>query len=89
MAGAGDDELAALDVAASDHVAAGATDGTGTFLVDEHLDHGTGVLLGPGQDPDADAELDDHEARIARQAGQQSDPHDPMDAGARERDPEY
>ena len=89
MAGAGDDELAALDVAASDHVAAGATDGTGTFLVDEHLDHGTGVLLGAGEDPDADAELDDHEARIARQAGQQSDHHDPMDAGARERDPEY
>jgi CPA2 family monovalent cation:H+ antiporter-2 len=90
MAGAGDDELAALDVAASDHVAAGAIDGTGTFLSDEH----TGQLLGAGEDPDADAEPDDDDhddddARIARQAGQQSDHHDPRDGGSRERDPEY
>ena len=89
MAGAGDDELAALDVAASDHVTAGANDGTGTFLADERLEHGSGVLLGEGEDPDADAEPDDAEARIARQAVQQSDHHDPLDAGPRERDPEY
>ena len=89
MAGAGDDELAAFDVAASDHVTAGALEGRGTFLADERADHGSGVLLGAGEDPDADAEPDDAEARIARQAVQQSDHHDPLDAGSRERDPEY
>jgi CPA2 family monovalent cation:H+ antiporter-2 len=95
MAGAADDELAALDVAASDHVTAGATEGTGTFLADQH----TGQLLGAGEDPDADAEPDDAEpddtaesdddARIARQAGLQSDHQDARDGGSRERDPEY
>ena len=89
MAGAGDDELAALDVAASDHVTAGASEGRGTFLADERVDQGSGVLLGAGEDPDTDAEPDDAEARIARQAVQQSDHHDPLDAGPRERDPEY
>jgi hypothetical protein len=83
MAGAGDDELAALEVAASDGVPVGATDGTGTFLSDEH----EGELLAVGADPDAEA--DDTESRIARQAGQQSDHHDGRDPGARERDPEY
>ncbi len=84
MAGAGDDELAALDVAASDGVAADAVDGTGTFLGRGH----DGELLAPGADPDsdADAHVDETESRIARQAGQQSDHDDPA---ARERDPEY
>jgi CPA2 family monovalent cation:H+ antiporter-2 len=85
MAGAGDDELAALDVAASDHVAPGAVEGTGTFLTDEH----EGELLAVGANPDADAEGADAESRIARQAGQQSDHHDAPDPAARERDPEY
>jgi len=89
MAGAGDDELAALNVAASDGVAAGAVDGTGTFLMDEH----EGELLGVGADPDAEADevgdVDDTEARIARQAHQQSDHHDVQSPAGRERDPEY
>jgi CPA2 family monovalent cation:H+ antiporter-2 len=89
MAGAGDDELAALDVAASDGVPVGAVDGTGTFLSEEP----EGELLGVGADPDADADdaddADDAESRIARQAGQQSDHHDVRDPSARERDPEY
>lgn len=49
MAGRGEDDLAALDVAASDHVAADALDGRGTFLDDEH----DGELLAPGDSPDA------------------------------------
>ena len=86
MAGAGDDELAALDVAASDGVPAGATEGTGTFLTDEH----EGELLAVGADPDADAaDADEAESLIARQAGQQSDHNDAPDPAARERDPEY
>ena len=93
MAGAGDDELAALDVAASDGVAADAVDGIGTFLGDGQ----EGRLLGVGADPDADAESEapdepapeDAESRIAEQAGQQSDHHDARSAAARERDPEY
>lgn len=89
MAGAGDDELAALNVAASDGVAAGAIDGTGTFLMDEH----EGELLGVGADPDAEPDEagdgGDTEARIARQAHQQSDHHDVQSPAGRERDPEY
>ncbi len=97
MAGSGDDELAALDVAASDGVAAGAVDGTGTFLADEH----EGELLGAGADPDAgtdgdanadadsDSDSDSDESRIDRQAGEQSDHHDARSPAARERDPEY
>ncbi|MFC5502838.1 cation:proton antiporter [Lysinimonas soli] len=94
MAGAADDDLAAMDVAASDGVPVDAVDGTGTFLVDAHdaraarrpgrgdeLDEvpaeQRGELLAAGADPDA-------EARIARQAGEQSDHDD-----ARHRDPEY
>ncbi len=83
MAGAGDDELAALDVAASDHVPAGAVEGIGTFLDDEH----EGELLAPGADPDEVP--DDAESRIAHQAGQQSDHHDSPQPASRERDPEY
>jgi len=89
MAGAGDDELAALNVAASDGVAVGAVDGTGTFLMDEH----EGELLAVGADPDAEPDEsgdgDDTEARIARQALQQSDHHDVQSPAGRERDPEY
>ncbi|MEO6532540.1 MAG: cation:proton antiporter [Pseudolysinimonas sp.] len=91
MAGVGDDDLAALDVAASDGVAAEAVDGTGTFLQRGH----DGELLPEGADPDddahnaEDANADDAESRIARQAGQQSDHHDAPDPAARERDPEY
>jgi CPA2 family monovalent cation:H+ antiporter-2 len=90
MAGAGDDELAALEVAASDGLAADAVDGTGSFF-----EHGRdGELLAVGGDPDAEAAPDDVESRIARQAGEQSD-HDEAqyddlrNSAARERDPEY
>jgi CPA2 family monovalent cation:H+ antiporter-2 len=83
MAGAGDDELAALDNAASDGVAPDATDGIGTFHATAH----DGELLAAGADPD-DAP-DDTESRIARQAGQQSDHPDAGDPASRERDPEY
>ncbi|MBW8873201.1 MAG: cation:proton antiporter, partial [Leifsonia sp.] len=89
MAGDGDDELAALDVAASDGVSLDAVDGTGTFLGGEH----EGRLLEAGADPDANAEDDDAasdaESRIASQASQQSDHDDARSAAARERDPEY
>jgi CPA2 family monovalent cation:H+ antiporter-2 len=92
MAGAGDDELAALDVAASDHIAVGAREGTGTFLTDVHEEH-DGELLAPGADPDAgeDRADDNVESRIARQAGQQSDHHPSSDHADRDRDrdPEY
>ncbi|CAN5547222.1 cation:proton antiporter [soil metagenome] len=57
MAGRGDDELAALDVAASDHVADDAVDGLGTFLNDERDDEREGErkgeLLAPSESPDA------------------------------------
>jgi len=56
MAGRGDDELAALDIAASDHVAADAIDGRGTFLDDDHGVGHDGELLAPGASPDAGAE---------------------------------
>jgi hypothetical protein len=79
-----------LEVAASDGVAADAVDGTGSFF-----EHGRdGELLTVGGDPDAEAEPDDAESRIARQAGEQSD-HDAAQnddlhrSAARERDPEY
>ena len=76
MAGAGDDDLAALDVAASDGVPLDAVDGTGSFLGDEH---DAAELLAVGADPDADAEPDDERRRMTRsrasrrQAGEQSD----------------
>jgi len=86
MAGAADDELAALDIAASDGVPVDATDGTGTFLSHER----DGELLAVGADPNAEVDdSDDDESRIARQAGQQSDHHDAPDPAGRERDPEY
>jgi len=86
MAGAADDELAALDIAASDGVPVDATDGTGTFLSRER----DGELLAVGADPNAEVDdSDDDESRIARQAGQQSDHHDAPDPAGRERDPEY
>lgn len=85
MAGVGDDELAALDVAASDHVAAGAAEGTGTFLIDEH----EGQLLAPGADPDAEDGGEDADIRLARQAGQQSDHEAAAERADRNRDPEY
>ncbi|MES1212577.1 MAG: cation:proton antiporter, partial [Leifsonia sp.] len=94
MAGAGDDELAALDIAASDGVSADATEGVGTFLGRGH----DGELLAAGADPDAvpgdmddtgdSDETDDTESRIARQAEQQSD-QPSWDAASRDRDPEY
>ena len=87
MAGAADDGLAALDIAASDGVPVDATDGTGTFLSHER----DGQLLAVGADPNAEVDDadDDAESLIARQAGQQSDHHDAPDPAGRERDPEY
>ena len=98
MAGAVGDDLAALDVAASDHVPAGAVDGRGTFLEDDH----DGELLAPGESPDAepprasedelDAMLDaalgathDTETRRDREADEQID----QVQSVRDRDPEY
>jgi len=89
MAGAGDDELAALNVAASDGVAVGAVDGTGTFLMDEHEGELLGVAADPDAEPDESGDDEDTEARIARQAHQQSDHHDVQSPAGRERDPEY
>ncbi len=94
MAGAGDDELAALEVAASDHIVPAAVEGAGTFLSDAR----EGELLAQGADPAGEEGLstadstadgraeDDAETRIARQAEQQSDHDIPADRG---RDPEY
>ena len=88
MAGVPGDDLAALDVAASDGVPPGAVDGVGTFLSDvrsgEEPAARQGEVPAAGVDPDADPDAE-AEARIARQAGQQSD----HDEAARDRDPEY
>ena len=94
MAGAAGDDLAALDVAASDHVPVGAVDGRGTFLEDDH----EGELLAPGESPDAgakpatedelDAMLDaalGNETRRDREADEQID----QVQSVRDRDPEY
>ena len=94
MAGAAGDDLAALDVAASDHVPAAAVDGRGTFLEDDR----EGELLAPGESPDAepprasDDELDamldaalENETRRDREADEQID----QAQSVRDRDPEY
>jgi len=89
MAGADDDELAALNVAASDGVAVGAVDGTGTFLTEQREGELLGVGADPDGEPDESGDGDEVEARIARQAHQQSDHHDAQSPAERERDPEY
>lgn len=91
MAGRADDDLASLDVAASDHVATDAVDGRGTFLDDER----EGELLRAGESPNAatedeldamlDAALGPPESRTRRPGGEQND----HDNAVRDRDPEY
>jgi CPA2 family monovalent cation:H+ antiporter-2 len=98
MAGALGDDLAALDVAASDHVTADAVDGRGTFLADGREGRQDGELLAPGESPDSeplhasedelDAMLDaalDTETRRDREADEQID----QVQSVRDRDPEY
>jgi CPA2 family monovalent cation:H+ antiporter-2 len=88
MSGRGDDELAALDIAASDHVPDGALDGRGTFLDDER----EGELLAAGASPNAatedalDAMLD---AALDRSRADRDHDRDHDDNAARDRDPEY
>ena len=97
MAGRGDDDLAALDVAASDHVRADAVDGRGTFLEDDRNAH-DGELLAAGESPnrppphasegELDAMLDaalENESLRDREADEQID----QVQSVRDRDPEY
>ncbi len=91
MAGRADDDLAALDVAASDRVAVDAVDGRGIFLGDER----EGELLRAGESPNAatedeldamlDAALGSPETRTRRPGGEKND----HDNAVRDRDPEY
>jgi CPA2 family monovalent cation:H+ antiporter-2 len=97
MAGRGDDDLPALDVAASDHVPADAVDGRGTFLEDDRNGH-EGELLAVGESPNSlpphasekelDALLDaalENESLRDREADEQID----QVQSVRDRDPEY
>lgn len=93
MAGRPDDDLAALDVAASDHVPVDVVDGRGTFLANERTGAREGELLRAGAIPDAvtgdelDALLDVAlgDSRRSREADEQTD----QVQSVRDRDPEY
>ncbi len=98
MAGRPDDDLAALDVAASDHVPVDVVDGRGTFLADERTGAHEGELLRAGSSPTAhpDAVTEDEldalldvalgdDSRRSREADEQTD----QVQSVRDRDPEY